>query len=102
MVLEERGKFRAFAYVSTKRAIARFAEMAKRKCARKRSYLDAGTYKNEETLECRITFPYYLLQIPTENDNANKAGSALSSALSKNTPSFRFVPLIASRESADG
>lgn len=40
--------------------IARFAEMAKRKCARKRSYLDGETYKNDETHKCRVTFPVIL------------------------------------------
>ena len=61
-MVSKTGKFRAFAYVSTKRAIARFAEMAKRKCARKRSYLDAGTYKNDET---RVS--HYVPILPPSN-----------------------------------
>lgn len=60
-------------YKTRRRAL--FAEMAKRKCARKRSYLDAGAYKNDETHECRVTFPVILpaFKYLTENDNADKA-----------------------------
>lgn len=65
-MVSETEKFQcAFAHVSAKRAIARFAEMAKRKCARKRSYLDAGTYKDDETHECRVTFLVILLSSST-------------------------------------